>query len=155
MNKLQNILAYLAKLDISMNVKINGRKINALIVFALLILGIKAVIDIFRRHVISTIWNIIESGWKGGLQSMALFGGYNTQTERSSIIVDNWPSMKQVFRTAFRPKIQLLDHSKYEENHQINVIIYGACSHMGQTSARVMLKYGYSVILVDQNLHKL
>ena len=67
MNKLQNILAYLAKLDISMNVKINGRKINALIVFALLILGIKAVIDIFRRHVISTIWNIIESGWKGGL----------------------------------------------------------------------------------------
>ena len=70
-------------------------------------------------------------------------------------MVDNWPSMKQLFRGAFRSKVKLLDPTKFEENLQKNVILYGACSHMGQTCSRVLLKYGYSLILIDANLHKL
>jgi short-subunit dehydrogenase len=48
-----------------------------------------------------------------------------------------------------------LDPANFAENASKHVILYGACSHMGQTCARVMLKYGYSLILVDANLHKL
>lgn len=142
-------------MDVQVNIKINGREINFLVAAAILLLGLKAFFDLLRRHVIRVLWNTLERGWKGGLQSLALIGGTATTTERSSVIVENWPSMKQLFRAAFRKKIRLLDPASFAENASKHVILYGACSHMGQTCARVMLKYGYSLILVDANLQKL
>jgi short-subunit dehydrogenase len=53
----------------------------------------------------------------------------------------------------FRRRIPLLEKSI--ENSKKNVIIYGATSHMGQITANIFIKYGYSVILIDANLQKL
>ena len=43
----------------------------------------------------------------------------------------------------------------FNENAGKHVIVYGACSHMGTTCTNILIKYGYSVILIDTNLHKL
>lgn len=58
--------------------------------------------------------------------------------------------MKQIFRWALRDKIPLLDMN--EDNENKYVIVYGACSHMGSITANLMLKYGYSLLLIDPNL---
>lgn len=155
MDKLWKVVSYLSKLDIRAELKVNGMKINHLLVIILMLLGIKNFISLIRRHVLHVLWNTLESGWRGGLHSLAFIGGTSTTTESSSVMVDNWPSMKQLFRSVFRKKNKLLDASCFAQNNEKHVILYGACSHMGQTCARVMLKYGYSLILVDANLHKL
>jgi len=43
----------------------------------------------------------------------------------------------------------------FENNKSKYVVVYGCCSHMGKLASNIMIKYGYSVILVDTNLEKL
>jgi len=81
-------------MDVKLKVKVNGKKLPVLLVFVLLLLGLKTCIDIFRKHVLLTLWRMLEGGWKGGLQSLTFIGSISTQTDQSSIIVENWPSMK-------------------------------------------------------------
>lgn len=63
--------------------------------------------------------------------------------------------MKQIFRVVTKTRTPLLDMRSFEENKGKNVIVYGACSHMGTVTANLMIKYGYSVLLIDPNLQKL
>jgi hypothetical protein len=66
---------------------------------------------------------------------------------------DNWPAMKQIFRSVLRKKIKLLDKSR--DNRKSYVIIYGACSHMGKITSNLFIKYNYSLIMIDADLQKL
>lgn len=63
--------------------------------------------------------------------------------------------MKQIFRAVLRRGKPLLNINEFESNRQKHVIIYGACSHMGQITSNIFLKYGFSIILIDANLQKL
>ena len=63
--------------------------------------------------------------------------------------------MKQIFRTVFRQKSKLLEIRNFESNKNKHVVVYGCCSHMGKLASNIMVKYGYSVILVDTNMEKL
>jgi short-subunit dehydrogenase len=46
----------------------------------------------------------------------------------------------------------LFEEGKEEENRNKYIIIYGACSHIGELAASLFLKYGYSLILIDTKL---
>lgn len=63
--------------------------------------------------------------------------------------------MKQIFRVVTKTRTPLLDMRDFKANKKKHVIIYGACSHMGTVTANLMIKYGYSVLLVDPNLQKM
>ena len=68
MDRLRSTLAYILRLDIHLKLNVNGKKVNYFLVLLLLLLGVKQLIDILRKYVLSIIWETVESGWKGGMQ---------------------------------------------------------------------------------------
>lgn len=122
---------------------------NQLLTLILLVLGVKALVNIVRRFIVNVIWQGLRDGWVGALSLRS------STIERSDIFNDNWPSMKNIFRQVLRRRSPLLEMSKFEENHKKHILLYGACSHMGRTAASIFVKYGYAVILIDTNFEKL
>ena len=148
----RHILNFQLNCDISISNSRNSHstKINSFISYILLIAGVRYVYNKFK----STLWvyfcSMITGGWTGsGIFSL------KSDITKSSIFNDGWPSWKQIFRSVFRQKSKLLEMKNFEGNKSKYVVVYGCCSHMGKLASNIMIKYGYSVILVDTNLEKL
>ena len=71
---------------------------------------------------------LLTNSWTGLIGS----GVRGSQIFSSDIFNgDNWPSMKQIFRTVFKRKVPLLSMREFKNNRKKFVVVYGACSHMG------------------------
>tara|TARA_B110000285_G_C14682425_1_gene405334 strand:- start:30 stop:521 length:492 start_codon:yes stop_codon:yes gene_type:complete len=125
-------------------------KLNSLVSYVLLLAGVRYVYHKFKNTLMVYLRSLVTGGWTGS----GIFSLKSTVTQ-SSIFNDGWPSMKQIFRMVFRQKSRLLDIRNFENNKSKNVVVYGCCSHMGKLASNIMVKYGYSVILIDTNLEKL
>ena len=86
------VVRYLINFDLQFSVKFNGRKLNQLLVFIILALGVKALLNILKRAVLNVVWQGLRDGWTGALSLRS------STIERSDIFNDNWPSMKNIFR---------------------------------------------------------
>jgi hypothetical protein len=116
----------------------------------LLFLGIKALFDLLRKKMVPLGINLISGSWS----SISRIN-MSTKITYSSIFQDQWPSSKHIFRALFGSKQRLLDATKVKNNAGKHVIVYEASSHMGGLTANLMIKYGYSIILIDPCLQKL
>ena len=151
--KAVQVLIYLLDMRIDASLTFYHRQsqarvqVKTVVTYVIFLAGIKYIYDAIRNKVVKIVLRLLSGSWNG-----FGYGAMQTYISHSSILQDQWPSMKQIFRWAFRDKIALLDMSKFDENINKYVIVYGACSHMGSITANLMLKYGYSLLLIDPNL---
>jgi hypothetical protein len=70
-----------------------------------------------------------------------------------------YPLLKKLILRIMRRKSNLLkatDKGKCDESTNKRwVLVYGACTQLGRTVAKVFANYNYGLILVDANLSKL
>ena len=122
-------------------------KISSIFTYLILIAGVQKLFSFIRHSIFGFLWSSITGSWTGqGIWSR------NSTFSKSSIFQDSWPSMKQIFRSVLCSKQKLLNINDFETNKLKTVILYGACSHMGTLMSNLMVKYGFSVILVDASL---
>lgn len=66
-----------------------------------------------------------------------------------------FPAFRRIFHLVFKDRHALLSINNVEKHKEKWVIVYGSTTHVGKLAARIFAKYGYSLILVDNNLNKL
>ena len=89
------------------DLKFHGKPVRPVLTWLIMIIGVKSILKFLWSRVLRGVWTALHGSWIGSIGPGS--GMVGTIIEQSSIFNDNWPSMKQIFRTILRYKIKLLD----------------------------------------------